>query len=160
PASATAPASTLARRISATSGPEDSSTGAADGSTATSTAGGEVGTETAPSGRGAEQPHSVVKRAVHVAWRRSMALGAAPCTKVPSKPRYARPVPGETQLGPFTIERELGRGGMGVVYAARREGREVALKVSIDDLPERDRKHFLEEAELLARISHPGVIEI
>src|SRR5262249_20716754 len=29
-----------------------------------------------------------------------------------------------------------------------------------DDLPERDRKHFLAEAELLSRISHPGVIEI
>jgi eukaryotic-like serine/threonine-protein kinase len=69
-------------------------------------------------------------------------------------------VDGETQLGPFAIERELGRGGMGVVYAARQEGRRVALKVSIDDLPERDRKHFLEEAALLSRISHPGVVEI
>jgi serine/threonine protein kinase/pSer/pThr/pTyr-binding forkhead associated (FHA) protein len=69
-------------------------------------------------------------------------------------------VTGETQLGPFTIERELGRGGMGVVYAARREGRPVALKVALDDVPERDRKHFLSEAELLSRISHPGVVEI
>jgi serine/threonine protein kinase len=69
-------------------------------------------------------------------------------------------VDGETQIGPFAIERELGRGGMGVVYAARQDGRRVALKVSIDDLPERDRKHFLEEAALLSRISHPGVVEI
>jgi serine/threonine-protein kinase len=66
----------------------------------------------------------------------------------------------ETRLGPFVVERELGRGGMGVVYAARYQGRAVALKVSIDDLPERDRKHFLAEAELLSRISHPAVIEI
>jgi serine/threonine protein kinase len=73
---------------------------------------------------------------------------------------YAATVPGETQLGPFTIERELGRGGMGVVYAARHEGRAVALKVSIDDQPERDRKHFLEEAALLSKISHPGVVQI
>src|SRR5262249_48323033 len=67
---------------------------------------------------------------------------------------------GEARRGPFAIERELGRGGMGVVYAARHEGKKVALKVSIDDLSERDRKHFLAEAELLSRISHPAVIEI
>ncbi|APR88593.1 serine/threonine protein kinase [Minicystis rosea] len=65
-----------------------------------------------------------------------------------------------TQLGPFVIARELGRGGMGVVYAAEHEGREVALKVSLDGLPERDRKHFVEEAELIARVTHPGVVEI
>jgi len=69
-------------------------------------------------------------------------------------------VPDETQLGPFVIERELGRGGAGVVYAARHQGRRVALKVSIDELPERDKQHFLQEAELLARVSHPAVIEI
>jgi eukaryotic-like serine/threonine-protein kinase len=69
-------------------------------------------------------------------------------------------VPEETLLGPFVLERELGRGGAGVVYAARHHGRRVALKISIDELPERDKEHFLQEAELLARVSHPAVIEI
>jgi serine/threonine-protein kinase len=66
----------------------------------------------------------------------------------------------ETQLGPFTIERELGRGGMGVVYAARWEGRPCALKVALEDISARDLKHFLAEADLVARVSHPGVVEI
>jgi serine/threonine protein kinase len=69
-------------------------------------------------------------------------------------------VAGETRLGPFVIERELGRGGMGVVYAARHDGRQVALKVSLEDIPGRDKKHFLQEAELLSRIAHPGIVEI
>ena len=69
-------------------------------------------------------------------------------------------MPAETQLGPFLVERELGRGGMGVVYAARHEGRPVAVKVSLDEVSPREKKNFLQEAELLSRISHPGVIEI
>src|SRR5262249_28854434 len=48
-----------------------------------------------------------------------------------------------------------------VVYAAQQEdGAQVALKVAAGEIDDRDRRHFLEEAELVARISHPAVIRI
>lgn len=65
------------------------------------------------------------------------------------------------KLGQFTVLRELGRGGMGIVYLARDEKlkREVAIKT----LPQRKsqdphwRARFTREAELLARLSHPNI---
>jgi eukaryotic-like serine/threonine-protein kinase len=66
--------------------------------------------------------------------------------------------------GRYSIERELGRGGMGVVYLARevRLDRPVALKL----LPPRlaaepaPRERFLREARLAAKLSHPNIIPI
>jgi serine/threonine-protein kinase len=63
-------------------------------------------------------------------------------------------------LAPFDDARELGRGGAGVVYAARWGGREVALKVAHEGSDPREQERFLEEAQLLARVSHPAVIEV
>ncbi|MBX7103326.1 MAG: serine/threonine protein kinase [Gemmataceae bacterium] len=64
----------------------------------------------------------------------------------------------------FEIERELGRGGMGIVYLARQLtlDRLVAIKMVIDGAltsPER-RLRFLFEAELAARVRHPNVVAI
>ena len=64
----------------------------------------------------------------------------------------------------FTIERELGRGAMGVVYLASREAprRDVALKL----LPggrrasARERQHWLREAEAASRVRHPNVVTL
>ena len=66
--------------------------------------------------------------------------------------------------GRYSIERELGRGGMGVVYLARevRLDRPVALKL----LPPRlaaepaPRERFLREARFAAKLSHPNIIPI
>lgn len=66
--------------------------------------------------------------------------------------------------GEYSIERELGRGGMGIVYLARevRLAREVAIKVLPPELtldPEaRDR--FFREAQTAARLSHPNIVPI
>ena len=77
------------------------------------------------------------------------------------EPEAAQPPP--ARIGRYTLQVELGRGGMGVVYRATQESpqRTVALKV-VDGAratPERLRR-FEHEAELLARLSHPGIAQV
>ncbi|HUF82647.1 MAG TPA: protein kinase [Burkholderiales bacterium] len=64
----------------------------------------------------------------------------------------------------FTLEGEIGRGGMGVVYHARDERlkRRVAVKVLPPELAFREeiRMRFLREAETAARLSHPHIVPI
>ena len=64
----------------------------------------------------------------------------------------------------FTLDGEIGRGGMGVVYHARDERlkRAVAVKVLPPDLAFREeiRVRFLREAETAARLSHPHIVPI
>jgi eukaryotic-like serine/threonine-protein kinase len=64
----------------------------------------------------------------------------------------------------YTVEGEIGRGGMGVVYNARDERlkRQVAIKVLPPELAFRDeiRIRFLREAETAARLSHPHIVPI
>lgn len=64
----------------------------------------------------------------------------------------------------YRLEKELGRGGMGVVYMGRDEqlDRPVALKFLgslVDGNPEY-KERFLREAKTAAKISHPNVIAI
>ena len=71
--------------------------------------------------------------------------------------------PGSVFAG-YLIERRLGVGGMGAVYAARhpRLPRLVALKVLNEHLcsdPE-FRARFEREAELAARVDHPNVVSV
>jgi len=63
----------------------------------------------------------------------------------------------------YRIERELGRGGMGVVYLAWQESprRAVALKfLRVDTLDREPHSRFRLEAEILGRLSHPGIAHI
>ena len=66
--------------------------------------------------------------------------------------------------GRYSLERELGRGGMGVVYLARevRLDRLVAIKLvpptRASDAKLRER--FLREARTAAKLSHPHIIPI
>ena len=65
-------------------------------------------------------------------------------------------------LGRYTLIRRLGRGGMGVVYAARDErlGREVAVKMIAGLSDEGAVKRFWREARAAASVSHPNVCQI
>jgi len=67
-------------------------------------------------------------------------------------------------VGPYRIERALGRGGVGTVYRAkdRRDGRSVALKMlSIGPaLEPRAAKRLAMEFEALADLSHPNVVRV
>lgn len=66
--------------------------------------------------------------------------------------------------GQYAIQRELGRGGMGIVLLARDEklDRAVALKVlpaHLADDPE-TRERFLREARMAAQLSHPNIVPV
>src|SRR5213076_2986692 len=66
--------------------------------------------------------------------------------------------------GRYSLERELGRGGMGVVYLARevRLDRPVAIKVLPPELAAHDtlRDRFMREARTAARLSHPYIVPL
>ncbi len=68
------------------------------------------------------------------------------------------------RIGPYRLVRELGRGGMGIVYLAEREDFEhrVALKLVRPGLqldPTFTRR-FLEERQILARLDHPNIARL
>lgn len=71
------------------------------------------------------------------------------------------------QIGRYEIEREIGRGGMAIVYKARDPhlDRVVAIKLirrgnftldQLETLPER----FKREARALARLNHPNIVQV
>ncbi|HYQ28229.1 MAG TPA: serine/threonine-protein kinase, partial [Polyangiaceae bacterium] len=74
------------------------------------------------------------------------------------------PEPGDVVQGRYTIERELGRGGMGVVLAAQDEmlGRTVALKVVIPKMLRSIEivERFSNEARSLAQLESPNVVRV
>jgi serine/threonine protein kinase len=67
-------------------------------------------------------------------------------------------------LGPYRVLKQLGKGGMGIVYLAHdtRLSRHVALKVMlpefVSDAPSQER--FLREARAAAQISHSNVVTV
>jgi serine/threonine protein kinase/Flp pilus assembly protein TadD len=77
----------------------------------------------------------------------------------------APPAPGELErLGDYEIVREVGRGGMGVVYEAVQVslGRRVALKVLpfAATLDGRQRQRFDNEARAAALLQHQGIVPV
>lgn len=65
-------------------------------------------------------------------------------------------------IGPYTLVRELGRGGMGTVWLARRNdgayNLEVALKLPhVHLLSDMLRQRFERERDILASLSHPAI---
>ncbi len=66
-----------------------------------------------------------------------------------------------TQLGDFRIERKVGQGGMGIVYAAHdvKLGRKVALKFLPTQFSADQQRldRFQREAKILASLNHPNI---
>ena len=68
-------------------------------------------------------------------------------------------------VGRYVVARPIGRGGMGVVYAATdpQLNRKVAIKVVRPDLASRESRlaqRFLREAQAMAQLSHPNVVTV
>lgn len=73
-------------------------------------------------------------------------------------------IPSVDSFEGYEIEREIGRGGMAVVYLARQKNlnRHVALKIlshKLDNIPD-IKERFLREARIVAQLSHPNIITI
>ena len=69
-----------------------------------------------------------------------------------------------TRFGPFRVVREIGRGGMGVVFQAERDDGEfrqsVALKCMVDPGDALSQELFRQEREILAGLRHPCIARL
>jgi serine/threonine protein kinase len=81
-----------------------------------------------------------------------------------SEPAAAGPLPPLERLGDYRIIREIGRGGMGVVYEAEQLslGRRVALKVLPRQLliDTRTKQRFVREAKAAAKLHHTNIVPV
>ncbi len=81
-------------------------------------------------------------------------------------PGVPTPLPGRAippRIGPYLVEGELGSGGMGTVYRARKPGEQaVAVKLIRSGLhqPGSLRARFEREARTLARLEHAGIVPV
>src|SRR5229473_5928657 len=96
-----------------------------------------------------------------------------PASPAPPSPPAAPPAPTEPaaqvpppvterRIGKYIVKGELGRGGMGAVYLAEQPGlgREVAIKELIQSADPVALKRFLQEAQVMARTSHPNLVQV
>jgi serine/threonine-protein kinase len=108
-------------------------------------------------GRSAElQQQGFLSKPVAAQWQE--ALASVPDDEPPAD------LAGQS-LGPYVLERQLGQGGMGTVWLARRaDGRfegQVAVKFLTAGLLGRgDAGRFAREGEILARLSHPHIARL
>jgi serine/threonine protein kinase/tetratricopeptide (TPR) repeat protein len=85
-------------------------------------------------------------------------------------PTFDTPLPGpelapDALIGPYRLLRELGKGGMGIVWLAERADgelkRPVALKIPIGLLQYRALgKRFAQERDILAQLTHPNIARL
>ncbi|CAM5700677.1 serine/threonine-protein kinase [Kitasatospora aureofaciens] len=86
---------------------------------------------------------------------------------IPAEPPSAPGLPAGLvgrQVAGYRLEREIGRGGMAVVYRAKdlRLGRTVAIKLLAPELARNEvfRQRFMHESEAAAGIDHPHIVPV
>jgi len=94
----------------------------------------------------------------------AQALGAAYFSAAARPSTVVMPGAAVGPFGDFEIVREIGRGGMGIVYEARQVaiGRRVALKVLPQHMSQNpaDLARFQREAEAAGKLQHPSIVSV
>ncbi len=89
-------------------------------------------------------------------------IGTEETPREPSRPWRGLALP--TTLGDYRLEKELGRGGMGVVFQATQISlqRQVAVKMILRGrlASDADLSRFLAEASATARLQHPNIVPV
>ncbi|HXE56652.1 MAG TPA: serine/threonine-protein kinase [Gemmatimonadales bacterium] len=98
-----------------------------------------------------------VRALLHAHARSDGVLERSPAAAGPSEAAAAG-----RRIGPYRVLRELGRGGMGVVYLAERDDGQFRRRVAIKLLrasPDAEELHrrFLAERQILASLDHPNI---
>ena len=90
---------------------------------------------------------------------RDISAETASVGTVASSPVTRMTPPSSARIGRYILERELARGGMGVVYLAYdpQLERYAAVKLLADAAP---RQRLVREARAMARLSHPNVVTV
>ena len=85
-----------------------------------------------------------------------------PKSPQPSHTRPDESLSDEIINGKYRLKKAIARGGMGVIYAAEQLnlGREVAIKLILQQTDEHMEQRFFQEASLASRIDHPNVIRV
>jgi serine/threonine-protein kinase len=70
-----------------------------------------------------------------------------------------------TRIGTYQVARQIGRGGMGIVYEVEHAvlGKRFAMKVLSSQVMARDpssSRRFVREARAAARVRHPGIVDV
>lgn len=123
------------------------------------------GGDRARSGRGGEQGSRTPAEVAALAEAPTLAPqpGAGDEAGVVGAPASGAVKNGAKRIGRYTIRRLIGEGGMGAVYEAEQDNprRIVALKVMRDGVGAgQSARRFEYEAQLLARLRHPGIAQI
>lgn len=97
--------------------------------------------------------------------REAAPLSSAPQSPAPESSRSSQPANDAPpkRIGEYTLEKPLGKGGMGAVYLARREAdnEQIALKV-LSPAASEDRElvtRFRREAKFMSTLDHPNLVK-
>ena len=93
----------------------------------------------------------------------SLAQSLAAASEVQRRAEFSRS-PIMERIGPWRLVREIGHGGMGIVYEAVHDesGARAALKflLSAVGMDQRRLDRFLQEARVIERLSHPNIVQL